>query len=87
VRLDDAQSTDVSWTVEGSTTEGETWKSLGTLTIPSGKHEGYVNFRLSGAALRFRLTSNTVVASYAISELTLRIRARSTEFALMSQAG
>jgi hypothetical protein len=86
LRFDNTVSSDVSFTVEGSTNEGESYRSLGTLVVPAGKHEGYVNFRLSGTALRFRLRSFNDVEPYAIQELSLRLRARSTEFSLMSQA-
>jgi len=86
LRLEAAPTVNISFTVQGSTTEGEAYKNLGTLTVPVGKHEGKINFRLTGTAIRFRITSSQDVASYKIIEMTFRVRGRSPDFSLMSQA-
>lgn len=46
----------LQFTLEGSVDKGKNWKTLGTLSVESEEDEAAVNFRLSGAAARFRLT-------------------------------
>lgn len=55
-----------------SVNRGRSYKSVGTIVIPTTKDEGYVNFRATGSTIRVKLTSSSQVASYYISEYTLR---------------
>ncbi len=65
--------------VKGSTDRGRTWKPLGTLRIRPTYDEGYVNFRLTGSTLRFRLTSTSDVEQYTVTEMVLRVVPRGME--------
>jgi hypothetical protein len=78
----DFRSSSASFAVQGSVTGGRSWKNLGTVTIPADKDEGYVNFRLSGSMVRFRLSSTSVVDPYVVTGLGLRVRMSGSEFAL-----
>lgn len=79
----EVQDQRVLFKVEGSTNRGATWKDLGTLRISPGLTEDYVNFRLTGSTLRFRISKPTNITTeykpFEISELTLRVRGRSIE--------
>jgi len=72
LKLEKATTNDVSFTIEGSIKRGDTdtWKSLGTLVVSSGKDEGSINFRLTGDTGRFRVTS-VVSEEVMITELNL----------------
>lgn len=71
----------LTFTVEGSTDRGQYWKSLGTLTIGLNKDEGYVNFRMTGSIIRFRLTSTSIVNPYVLTEAVMRGRRLGSEVA------
>lgn len=55
-----------------SVNRGRSFKSVGVITIPADKDEGYVNFRATGSTLRVKLTSTSQVTSYYLAEYTLR---------------
>lgn len=55
-----------------SVDRGRTYKRVGTITIPTDKDEGYVNFRATGSTLRIKLTSISEVPSYYLAEYTIR---------------
>ena len=79
LRMDDQmpdRSAAVSLLIEGSTDRGRTWRTLGTARFAVGDDEDKINFRLTGSAVRFRLTSSDVVEPWTLLELTLRARAR-----------
>lgn len=76
MKLEDVVSGDKEFAVTGSTDRGETWKSLGTLTISDGKDEGYVSFRLTGSLLRFKVTGSPNMTPFTINEYTMRIKQR-----------
>jgi hypothetical protein len=79
VKLEERPSSDLSFTVTGSTDGGNSWKALGTLTIASDKREGKLTFKLTGSVIRIRLTSTSNVSPYTISEIVLRVRPRGLE--------
>lgn len=58
---------------------GGTWKSLGVLTIASGKSEGKVNFRSVGAVAKFKVAQVTKSQPFIVEEYTVRVRARGEE--------
>lgn len=74
VKIDEAPTSDIVFTVTGSTNRGLSYKSLGTLTIPSGSDEGRLNFRMTGSNGRFRLVEATDVDPFTITELVVRAR-------------
>jgi hypothetical protein len=82
VKIDTILSADLSFLVEVSNDRGRNWSSCGTLVIPSGDDEGYVNFLSTGSTIRFRLSSSSEVASYRIMELVRRTKGRGIELHL-----
>ena len=79
LRMDDQmpdRSAVVSLLVEGSTDRCRSWRTLGTARFAVGDDEDKINFRLTGSAVRFRLTSSDVVEPWTLLEMTLRARAR-----------
>lgn len=72
VKLRSVPDTAVSLTVQGSVNAGDTWKSLGTLTIPTTSREGKLDFRLTADAIRLRLTQTVSTASFTMEEYILR---------------
>jgi len=76
----------IQFTVEVSTNRGRVWKQVGTLTVPAGFDEGYVNFRAIGSTLRIRLTTSSNVESYLITEMTARVRASGSEHDVSTQS-
>jgi hypothetical protein len=86
VRLQDRPTSDVVFNVygrnDGHTTATDNldgWSSYGQITITTADKEGKVNFRLTGSTCRFRITSESNVASYIISEVGLRVKGRGIE--------
>jgi hypothetical protein len=79
IKLEDPTLTEIAFTVTGSVDRGQTWKSLGTLTIAVGADEGFVSFQLKGSTLRYRVTHSTVIAPFTISEVVLRVRIADNE--------
>ena len=73
---DDDRTAAVQMAVEGSVDRGKTWRTLGTLSFAVGDDEDKINFRLTGSAVRFRITSSNVVEPWTLLEMTLRARAR-----------
>jgi hypothetical protein len=73
------RSASLEFAVTGSLDKGESWKTLGTLVIPSTKSEGSVGFRLTGSHFRLRLVSSSLIEPYEIVEMTIRAVARGTE--------
>ena len=69
----------VSFTVEGSTDKGITWRELGTLTVPVGRDEGWVNFALTGSTMRFRFSTTTDTRPFYVTEYTLLLRSSGRE--------
>jgi len=76
LKIDRTLSSDLAFVVEGSTNEGVSWRTLGTLVIAAGRDENYVNFALTGSTLRFRFTSVSEVPSYVVLEYVVRLRGR-----------
>jgi hypothetical protein len=72
--------------VEVSVNKGRHWKTAGTITIPVGQDEGYVNFRAVGSTLRFRFSSSSSIAPYYIAEYTMRVRLGGREVDVSTQA-
>jgi hypothetical protein len=79
IKLEDPTLTEIAFTVTGSVDRGQTWKSLGTLTIAVGADEGFVSFQLKGSTLRYRVTHSTVISPFTISEVVLRVRIADNE--------
>jgi hypothetical protein len=75
----------ITWKVEGSTDGGDTFKNLGNLVIYAGKEEGFVNFRLHGSTLRFKLTSSDQVKPYWVDSMVVRVRTSGREGGLGAQ--
>lgn len=75
------RSTDLEFTLEGSTNRGQTWKTLGTMIFEPGEAEEELHFRLSGTNLRFKLSSTNGVAHLTLSEMTLRVRSTARQVA------
>jgi hypothetical protein len=69
----------VVFQVWGSADRGDSWKSCGTLAIPTTKSEGACGFRLTGSHFRFRFRSESVVEPYELTEITLRAVVRNLE--------
>jgi hypothetical protein len=69
----------VVFLAQASNDRGLTWKTIGTLSVPTNKSEDTISFRITGSTLRFRLTSASVVEPYEINEYTLRINGRGIE--------
>ncbi len=65
---------DVVFNVMGSTNRGRTWKPLGRILIEDGLDEGYVNFRMAGETVRFRLTTAMPTTPFFITEYTMKVR-------------
>jgi hypothetical protein len=65
--------------VQVSNNRGRTWKECGILKIPNGTDEGKINFLLNGSLVRFRLTTNSFVDQYRITEIGLRARVAGLE--------
>lgn len=59
--------------VSVSSNRGYTYRSVGPLTIPSAKDEGYVNFRVTGSTLRVKLESALQIQEYSVSEYSIRV--------------
>jgi len=74
-----ARTTPLEFSVAGSLDLGATWKTLGTMVIPTNKSEGAVGFRLTGSHFRYRFTSSSIVEPYEINEITIRVVVRGVE--------
>jgi hypothetical protein len=72
-------TSDILFTLEGSTDRGQRWKPLGTLKIKMNTDEGYVNFRMTGSLGRFRLTSTSLCNPYVLTETVIRARKLGSE--------
>ena len=61
----------LSFVAEGSPDKGRTWKELGTLVFSEDHDEASINFRLNGAACRFRFTqvADTAAEPFTVSEV------------------
>lgn len=69
--------------LEVSIDRGRSWRSLGRLTFTKDDDEDKLNFRVTAASVRFRITfgntvdgTNSVQAPWTLEEFTLRVRAR-----------
>ena len=80
-----SRSSPITFLVEVSVNKGRNWKSCGTLQIPVNRSEGYVNFKATGSIARFRLTTNSQVAPYDVSEMSLRASPIGSEGGLSSR--
>ena len=85
--VDLARSSDIVFTVEGSVDRGQSWKQLGTMTLSVGDDETAINFLLTGSTARFRLTSSSIVTSWRLEELAIRVRGRGLETHIGDQQG
>lgn len=79
LKLQESIASTLSFNVQGSTNRGNTWSTLGTLSIPIGHTEGKVDFKLTGSLGRFKLTSTTDNLPYVINEIVLRVKLRGQE--------
>jgi len=80
LKLEEPVSQDITFTLEGSIDRGNTWKSLGTISIETGDDEGHVNFRLSGQLARFRFTGDgNTEPNVTIVEIVRRVSAKGLE--------
>ena len=86
IESDDTLETAVMFKVWGSVNKGREWVPLGTINILPTQDEGYVNFRLSGSTIRFRLTSSSEVSSYHVSEYVIRVAPGGGEFNVGKQS-
>jgi len=68
-----------SFVVYGSVDEGTTYKTLGTLIVPSSRSEGYIDFRITGSTCRFKITNSINAASFVIVEIGLKVILRGQE--------
>ena len=67
------------WLLEGSTNGGNTWKTLGIWTQDT-TDERWINFRLTGAELRLRLTAlDAFVPPYEFKDISYRALGRGLE--------
>jgi hypothetical protein len=76
MKLETPVTADVTFTVQGSTDRGNTWKALGTLTIENGKDEGFCSFRLTGSLIRLKITGSANIDPFTINEYGMRVRLR-----------
>lgn len=83
---DTAPNAAIALLIEVSVNKGRTWKTAGTISIPVGSDEGYVNFRSIGSTLRFRITSSTTVNPFYVTEYTMRVRLGGREVDISTQA-
>lgn len=74
LRIDRELSSNLSFAIRGSADGGTAWKNLGTLTIPAGDVESHINFKLSGAEVRFELTSQSNVNQYVLYAIALLVK-------------
>ena len=80
LRIDTVQNVDLDFTVKASDDYGTAWTTLGTLTVPAGEVEGYLNFLYTESAVRFQISSSTTPESqYTILELVARVANRGIE--------
>lgn len=70
IAWDTAPSVAVVFTISVSLDMGQTWRSLGNLTILAGETEGWINFRARGPHARVRIASATPVTPYYVVEMT-----------------
>jgi len=69
----------ITFKVDESVDRGQGWKSLGTLVIAAGTDEGKINFRMSGAMIRFRVRQTSANPPYTIVDMVLRAKPRGRE--------
>jgi hypothetical protein len=79
LKTNDLATSDLTFTVRGSTNKGGVWRNLGSFTIAAGDDEGHVDFRLTGSTMRFEFTSDSSSVPYTISEMTFRVKKRGSE--------
>jgi hypothetical protein len=74
LKINKVLSSDLTFTIAGSTDLGETWKSCGDLVIQQGRTEGFVTFRMTGSTLRVRARSSNSIEQYTIIEYAVKVR-------------
>lgn len=79
VKIDQVLSADLDFVVQGSVDLGDTWKSLGTLTITAGRTEGFITFRMIGSTIRFQLDSSNDIEQYTIIEYSVKVKGAGQE--------
>jgi len=80
MKLAEAPSADLTFTVQFSTDRGRTWQPAGQIVITSSENEDYVNFRATGSHIRFRISSTSSSLPYTIEELCFRVLGRDAEW-------
>jgi len=79
IKLRASTPTQLNLIAHTSNDRGNNWKAVGVLIVRANEDEGYVNFRASGAILRFKLESSDVIVPYTIDEAVLRVRGKGLE--------
>jgi hypothetical protein len=79
IKLEEPPSGELTFLMRYSTDRGRTWRGPRTMTIGTGDDETSATFRATGSIIRFRVSSSSDVASYTISEMTLKYRLRGWE--------
>jgi len=85
IAWDTAPILDITIAVSISLDLGQTWRSIGNLTVRQGETEGWVNFRATGPHIRFMFTSVTAVAPYYIVEATRLASVRGVQVSTRQQ--
>jgi len=70
IAWDTAPAMNVVFAISVSLDLGQTFRSIGNLTILAGETEGWINFRARGPHVRFMITSGTPVTPYYVVEMT-----------------
>jgi hypothetical protein len=81
-KLNEITTSDIIFHVYGSVDRGQTWKTLtpsSGMTITAGFDEFKVDFRLKGSIARFKITSNSEVDPWIMTEIVLRARTAGVE--------
>jgi hypothetical protein len=85
IAWDTAPGMNVVFAVSASLDLGQSWRSLGNLTVRSGETEGWINFRATGPHIRFQLTSSTPCYPYYIVEMTRLVSLRGVQTSARQQ--
>lgn len=79
VRLEDNPSGDLTFNVFISDDGGDSWTDVGDLVIASTERKGKLDFTATGGILRPKLTSDSDVEPYVITEIGMKVVPRGEE--------